>query len=86
MPSTLKFVDIFIKLSKSIWNIQPNVVQLYLVTTGKKDFFFFIKNFSEDDPSVHDSSAEALGAILKAQKAGKAIFLPQVRQVQYPCL
>ena len=35
---------------------------------------------SEADPSVRDSSAEALGAILKA--LGEKIFLPQVGELE----
>ena len=38
------------------------------------------KNLSEADPSVRDTSAEALGAILKA--LGEKIFLPQVGELE----
>jgi cytoskeleton-associated protein 5 len=39
-----------------------------------------IKNLSEADPSVRDSSAEALGALLKA--LGEKIFLQNVGEVE----
>ena len=40
----------------------------------------FFKNLSEADPSVRDSSSEALGAIYKA--LGEKIFMPQVGEVE----
>ena len=39
-----------------------------------------VKNLSEADPTVRDTSAEALGAILKA--LGEKIFLPQIGEIE----
>lgn len=44
------------------------------------EFKKIYKNLSEADPSVRDSSAEALGAIYKA--LGEKIFVPQVPDLE----